>query len=280
MIGAILGDIIGSRFEFKNHRSKDFELFAKGCRFTDDTVETIAVADAILNGGTYKDCLVRWCRKYPDAGFSGRFRAWINNPEPYESNGNGALMRISPIGYARNKRFENLEREAYKAVDCSHNSGSARDCASALTFGIVGALSGSREEIKRQLEFLKLRIPSVEKLQRTNVFDATCEATLPAAVACFLEAESFEDAIRNAVSIGGDSDTIASITGALAGAYFGVPQKYINKLKDYLPEEMIRIVDKFVVRFDAIPVPFWVDPATGPIPEEYQFITTGTIFTR
>lgn len=280
MIGAIIGDIVGSRFEFHNHRSKDFDLFTKDCRFTDDTVETIAIADSILNGQSYKDCLVRWCRKYPGAGFSGRFKAWIDNPEPYESFGNGALMRISPIGYARNKRFKSIELEAYKAVSCSHDTDIARDCASALTFGIIGALSGSKTEIVRQLGHLNMRIPSVEHLQKTNVFDASCQGTLPAAVACFVEAESFEDAIRNAVSIGGDTDTIANITGALAGAYFGVPQEFINKLKDYLPEEMIRIVDKFVIQFDAIPVPFWVDPTNGPIPEEYKFLETGTIFTR
>lgn len=280
MLGAIIGDIIGSRFEFNNHRSKDFELFTNDCRFTDDTIETIAIADAILNDKSYKDCLIYWCRKYSDAGFSGRFKEWIKNPEPYNSFGNGALMRISPIGYARNKNFKNIELEVYKAVSCSHDSDIARDCASALTFGIIGALSGSPKEIEHQLNCINLEIPTVKSLQKNNKFDASCQSTLPAAVACFIEAKDFEDAIRNAVSIGGDTDTIACITGALAGAYFGIPQEYINKLKDYLPDEMIEIVDKFMIQFDAIPVPFWVDPANGKVPKEYNFLETRTIFTK
>lgn len=280
MIGAILGDIIGSRFEFHNHRSKDFDLFTKDCRFTDDTVETIAIADAVLNGGSYRDRLLRWCRKYPGSGFSSRFKEWINNPVPYESEGNGALMRVSPIGYARKKHFRSLEKEAYEVVSCSHDSDISRDYASALTFGIVGALSGDKEEIVRQLAFLGRNIPKVEDLRRTNVFDASCQSTLPAAAACFLEATSFEDAIRNAISIGGDSDTLANVTGALAGGYFGIPQAMIDKLKEYLPEEMIRIVDKFSVTLGAIPVPFWADPANGPVPDEYKFIETGSIFSK
>ena len=158
MLGAIIGDIIGSRFEFNNHRSKDFELFTNDCRFTDDTIETIAIADAILNDKSYKDCLIYWCRKYSDAGFSGRFKEWIKNPEPYNSFGNGALMRISPIGYARNKNFKNIELEVYEAVSCSHDSDIARDCASALTFGIIGALSGSPKEIEHQLNCINLEM--------------------------------------------------------------------------------------------------------------------------
>lgn len=280
MIGAIIGDIIGSRFEFNNHRSKDFDLFTKDCRFTDDTVETIAIADAILNQKSYKDCLIYWCQKYPDAGFSRRFKSWIMNPVPYNSYGNGALMRISPIGYARNHRFKDIESEIYNAVTCSHNNIIAIDCASALIHGIKGALSGNKNEIIRQLGFINLNIPTVTELQKTNTFDTTCQGTLPAAVACFIEATDFEDAIRNAVSIGGDTDTIANITGGLAGAYFGIPQEYINKLKDYLPNEMTTIIDKFVIKFDSIPVPFWADPANGKLPDEFKFIVTKTIFTR
>lgn len=280
MIGAILGDIIGSRFEFHNHKSKDFELFTKDCRFTDDTVETIAIADAILNDGPYKDYLLKWCRKYPDVGYSSRFKKWINNPVPYESEGNGVLMRISPIGYARLKHFENLDLEVEKAVSCSHDSGIAMDYASALTYGVLGALSGSKSVIERQLLSLNHTIRKVDYLRRNNVFDASCQYTLPAATACFLEASNFEDAIRNAVSIGGDSDTLANVTGALAGAYFGVPQSMIDKLNDYLPKEMLRIVDDFSVNLGAIPVPFWVDPTFGPIPDKYKFIETGTIFSK
>lgn len=279
MIGAILGDIIGSRFEFNNHRSKEFELFTDDCHFTDDTVEIIAIADAIDKGISYKDSLVHWCSKYRNAGFSRRFLQWIDNPKPYKSHGNGTLMRICSFGYARTFPFDNIDFEINKAVRCSHDSTLPYDYCCALVYGIRGALRGNREEIVEQANYIHIKnFKSVKELQKTNRFDPTCEGTLPVVISCFIESDSFEDAIRNAVSVGGDTDTIASITGALAGAYYGVPQEMINKLKDYLPFEMYSLVDKFTIDYDGISVPFWADPACGPVPEEFRFIETKTIF--
>lgn len=279
MIGAIIGDIIGSRFEFNNIRSKNFELFTKQSHYTDDTVETIAIADAILNNKNYKDSLIEWCKKYPEAGYSSKFREWIYNPVPYKSYGNGALMRISPIGYARLKHFSNsIDVEVRKAVTCSHNTQRAISCATALTYGIMGAF-GSKRAIVSQLHNIGLNVPSVEWLRENNKFDATCENTLSASVACFIEADDFEDAIRNAVSIGGDTDTIANITGALAGAYYGVPQNMINKLKDYLPKEMYELIDEFVIKYQSIGVPSYFENVDlDDLPNEFKFLSTNTIF--
>ncbi|MFI3298131.1 MAG: ADP-ribosylglycohydrolase family protein [bacterium] len=279
MIGAIIGDIVGSRFEFNNIRTKDFELFTDECRFTDDTVAIIAIADAILNDKPYRDCLVKWGKKYPKSGFSSRFLQWIENPEPYNSFGNGALMRISPFGYARLKNFSDFDLEINKAVSCSHDTDIARDYASCLVKGILCALRGDKEGIIREAELLNIDTSTlVEYYQINNKFDATCQGTLPVAIACFIESTSFEDAIRNAVSVGGDSNTITSITGALAGAYWGVPQSITNMLKKYLPEEMCDLIDKFVIKFDSIRVPFLIESQLKDLPEDFIFIKTKTIF--
>lgn len=246
MVGAIIGDLVGSRFEFKNHRDKHFEFLHKKCRFTDDTVCTIAIADAIVKNIPYKDSIVKWCRKYSHAGYSHRFQQWIKNPIPYASFGNGAIMRISPFGYTRQNVFADIDSEVYKAVSCSHNTDIARQYALCFVQGIQDCLRGDRKGILKRVAALGIQLDeSLDHLRKTNRFDATCQGSFPQAVLCFKESRSFEDAIRNAISIGGDSDTIANITGALAGAYYGVPPEMVAALKDYLPEDMYEVIMKF-----------------------------------
>lgn len=281
MLGAILGDIIGSRFEFNNHKSKDFVLFAPECDFTDDTILTVATADAILNGRSYKEAYLDWGRRYPNpkGAYGASFVRWLRCPEPYNSFGNGAGMRVSPIGFAFIDKDKVLE-EARRSSEVSHNHSEGIKGAQAIALAVtILRRRGSKEAVFDELGSWYDLTQTVEEIRAVNTFNETCQVTIPQAIRCFLESNNFEDAIRNAVSIGGDTDTIAAMTGALAEAYYGVPQVLINKLKDYLPEEMIRIVDRFAVKYETQPIPFWADPTNGLIPEEYRYIERGTIFT-
>lgn len=280
MIGAILGDIIGSRFEFHNHRSKDFELFTPECDFTDDTILTVATADAILNGRSYKEAYLDWGRRYPNpkGAYGASFSRWLWDPEPYNSFGNGAGMRVSPVGFAFVDKDCVLE-EARKSAEVSHNHPEGIKGAQVIALSVnLLRRRGSKLALLEEFGGAYDLSRTIEEIRSTNTFNETCQVTVPQAIRCFIDSTSFEDAIRNAVSIGGDTDTIAAMTGALAEAYYGVPQELVNKLKDYLPEEMIRIVDRFCVRYETQPIPFWADPANGPIPDQYKYIERGSIF--
>lgn len=270
MIGAIIGDIVGSRFEFNNHRNKKFELFTTECTFTDDTVELIAIADAILNKIPYKESLLYWCKKYKNAGFSPRFLHWIENSTPYNSIGNGALMRIAPIAYFTLYSDEKQRREIHLAVGCSHNSAEAITTANILVSCIKTSFTrflfaknagdtffiDSKENVQKRLREINDDI--YEEVHRykweyvdetSSYYDYTCKYALNMALYCRLGAHSFEDAIRTAVSFGGDSDTLASITGALAESTFIIPQKLKDKIQDYLPQEMLDVVERFYLRY-------------------------------
>ena len=250
MIGAIIGDIVGSRFEFDNIHTKDFELFTKDCSFTDDTICTVAIADAIYRKIDYKEALLEWCRKYPNpkGSYGMSFERWwrSNNPQPYNSYGNGSAMRVSQIGFYFNSLDKVLE-EAGKTAKVTHNHPEGIKGAKAIAAAIfLLRTTFTKEEMKSYIKdaFKYDLSKSLSYYRKHNAFDETCQATVPQAIICFLESGGFEDAIRNAVSIGGDSDTIACITGGLAEAFYGVPNNLFDKAYTYLDKDIKRIMKK------------------------------------
>lgn len=257
MIGAIIGDIVGSRFEFDNHLSKEFEFFHPSCEFTDDTVMTCAVAQALMDSKPdYSDLSVkaveamqRIGRQFPDCGYGARFYHWMfsDDPQPYNSFGNGSAMRVSPVGFAARDVEEAKKLSA--AVTCiSHNHPEGMKGAEATAVAIVLARQGkSKEEIRTAMEEYYDLGTSVEeyRTQWQGHGREICQVSLPQALVCFFEGESFEDVIRNCISIGGDSDTIAAIAGGIAEAYYGVPEKYQIKAERYLPPVLMQIVLDF-----------------------------------
>ncbi len=261
MYGAILGDIIGSPFEFdRGEKTKEFELFTKGCHFTDDTVMTIAVAEALLRVGpeasvktieaAVVSSMVKWGHRYPDAGYGGRFNHWLyeKNPKPYNSFGNGSAMRVSAIGWL----YDSLERTrevAGATARVSHNHPEGIKGAEATASAIYMARNGaSKEEIKKYIEheFHYNLNRTLDEIRPDYHMNETCQKTVPEAVIAFLEAEDFEDAIRNAVSLGGDTDTLAAITGGIAEAYFGIPAVLIVECRDRVNDDLMKAVfEKF-----------------------------------
>jgi type I restriction enzyme M protein len=268
MLGAIIGDIVGSRFEFNNHRSKDFDLFAEGCFVTDDSIMSLAIAKAIMeatkistaNSRGYDDSFysqlsgltVKYMqeigRKYPNCGFGGMFYQWLfsDNPEPYNSFGNGAAMRVSPVGFVATTQWE-AERLAETVTQVTHNHEEGVKGATATAVAIVMARQGAlkseiRERVIAEYYPLDFRIDDIRSSYR---FNETCQETVPQAIECFLESTSFEDAIRTAISLGGDSDTIAAITGAIAEGYYGIPDAIKEKALGYLDEELRAIYDEW-----------------------------------
>ena len=253
MLGAIIGDIVGSRFEFNNYREKDFELFGPGCDFTDDSILTVATADAILNGRSYRDAYVDWGRRYPHpkGAYGATFSAWLmdGGKAPYWSFGNGAGMRVSPVGFAFDKELDVL-REAERSAGVSHNHPEGIKGAQAIAISIYKIRKGyTKTALAEYLGKYYDLSPTVDEIRETNVFNETCQVTVPQAIICFLESKDFEDAIRNAISIGGDSDTIGAMTGALAEAYYGIPDKIQKIARAYLPDDMLRIVNQFYSKY-------------------------------
>lgn len=270
MIGAIIGDIVGSRFEFNNHRSKEFELFTKGCRVTDDSIMTLAIAKALMEtersmqssvtakdyDGEYETLLESMSitymqelgRKYPNCGFGGMFAKWVfsDNPKPYNSFGNGAAMRISPVGFLA--KTENEARDLSRIVTrTTHNHEEGIKGAEATSVAIFMARREfTKSEIKSRInsDYYQLDF-SIDEIRDTYMFNEICQETVPQAIVAFLESTSFEDAIRNAISIGGDSDTLAAITGAIAEAYYGVPETLRERALTYLDDELKAIYDNW-----------------------------------
>lgn len=225
MIGAIAGDVIGSVHEGTPPKAKDFPLFVPASTFTDDTVLTVAIASAIRQGEDYGTSLRRWGRRYPHAGYGSWFYTWLMQDDagPYNSFGNGSAMRVAPIGWA----FDDLDvvlREAERSASVTHNHPEGIKGAQVIAAAILYARSGrTKEEIAALLSerFGYDCTVGLNALRRRGGFDVTCQGTVPAAARAFLESTSFEDAVRNAVSLGGDADTLACITGAIAEAYYG-----------------------------------------------------------
>lgn len=254
MIGAIAGDIIGSIYEFRNIKTKDFPLFSPGCCFTDDSVLTVALADAILHQADYAEKLKEFCKLYPDAGYGERFYLWANSPdlEPYHSWGNGAAMRISPAGFAFNSLEETLTMaEKYTAVTHDHVEGikGAQATAAAIYLARTGK---SKPEIRDYVtsEFGYDLSATLDEIRPSYRYDISCQGTVPQAIIAFLESADFEDAIRNAVSLGGDCDTLTCITGGIAQAFYGgVPAEITQKVYEIIPSHLGRIAREFSERF-------------------------------
>lgn len=254
MLGAIVGDVIGSVHEGTTTKTKDFPLFVAGSTFTDDTVLAVAVADWILSGQNLVDLLHVYTRAYPGRGYGGGFYDWVRKGarEPYNSFGNGAAMRASPVGFA----FETLEEvlawaERSAAVTHNHPEGirGAQATAAAILFARHGQ---TRDQIRRSIESqfgYDLR-PRLEEIRPAYGFDETCQGTVPQALIAFFESTSFEDAIRNAISLGGDADTLACITGGVAEAFYGgVPPDLAAQAMARLDGNLVAVVARFRERF-------------------------------
>ena len=261
MYGAILGDIIGSPFEFdRGNKTKEFDLFTKGCDFTDDSVMTIAVGEALLAVGAeatvkeIEEALVTnmqdWGKRYPYAGYGGRFRYWLreSNPKPYGSYGNGSAMRVSAVGWL----YDSLERTrevARATANVTHNHPEGIKGAEATASAIYMARNeSSKEEIKEYIEreFHYNLDRTLDEIRPGYHMDETCQRTVPEAIIAFLESKDFEDAIRNAVSLGGDTDTLGAITGSIAEAFYGISDVLIAECRSRIDEGLMTdILDEF-----------------------------------
>lgn len=259
MIGAILGDIVGSIYEFDNIKTKEFELFDKECFFTDDSVMTIAIAEALLrekqitkdNIEEFKENLMTLMHEigvfYPDCGYGGHFLMWIlrKKRQPYNSFGNGSAMRVSAVGWYA-KTLEEAELIAKATAEVSHNHPEGIKGAVATAGAVFLARTGATmDEIKKySLKHYTIDF-TLDEIRPTYDYDITCQGTVSPAMQAFFESTSFEDAIRNAISIGGDSDTLAAITGAVAEAYYGIPDDLKETALSYLDDRLLDITDRF-----------------------------------
>lgn len=250
LFGAITGDIIGSIYEFHNIKTKKFPLFSPRCYITDDSCMTIAIADAISTwkkkGGDLSELAIKSMReignRFPDKGYGGQFWQWLHDKDmgPYNSWGNGAAMRISAAGWF-GKDISEVKRISYMVTSVTHDNIEGIKGAEATAVAIFLARNGySKEDIADYIQDNYYdACDCVEDLQEDYDWDSSCQGTVPQALQCFFESDSFEDAIRNAISIGGDSDTIGAITGAVAEAYYGIPDEILEQTKTYIPEELL-----------------------------------------
>lgn len=276
MLGAIIGDIAGSKYEFNNTFDYDFEMFGEECDFTDDTICTVAIADAILNGRSYQESLLDWCRRYPSpkGAYGGRFAGWIRSldPQPYNSFGNGSAMRVSPVAWLFDDLSQVLE-EAEKTALPTHNhpegikgakavahaiwhfrksrfSEESKDSENEETKGLKNEnAKASKDENETIQGFMSIARSYYEdfdtRVYPKGKFDETCMDAVPLSFYLLSQASSFEDAIRLAISHGGDSDTIGAIVGSIAEARFGIPQEMKEKALSYLPDDMKDIWKQF-----------------------------------
>ena len=258
MLGAIAGDIIGSIYERNNIKQEDFELFSgRMSRFTDDTVLTCAVAVSILSKAPYEESLALYYQLYPARGYGAMFGEWARKPQraPYNSFGNGSAMRVSPVAWAFDTIQEVLD-EAKKCAEVTHNHPEGIKGAQSVASAIFMARTGkSKEEIKKIIEdtFAYILNFDLDELKKNYTFDVTCQGSVPQAIFCFLISKDFEDAIRKAVSIGGDSDTIACITGSIAEAFYGgVPEHIKNEVYLRLDDRLKIIVEEFDGRYGGL----------------------------
>lgn len=254
MLGAIAGDIIGSVFEHRPIKTEEFPLLNPRCRFTDDTVMTIAVAYAILEGEDYGLAMKMFGRRYPRAGYGSAFRQWIweDQVRPYRSWGNGAAMRVSPVGFAFGE-VERVLQEARRSAEVSHDHPEGIKGAQATALAVFLARRGEpkeviREEISRRFGYDLSQ--TVEQIRPFYHFDVSCQGTVPQAIIAFLDSVSYEDAIRKAISLGGDSDTLACICGGIAQAYYGsIPAEIVAWVRQKLPDDLREVLDRFEKEF-------------------------------
>ncbi len=255
MLGAIIGDIVGSRFEFNNIKTKDFTFFHDRCECTDDSIMTLAIAKAILEkneNNNLGDLATHYMheigRPYPNCGYGGMFRQWMYSDmnEPYNSFGNGAAMRVSPCGFAA-KSLEEAKALSRAVTEVTHNHPEGIKGAEATVVCIYLARTGkSIAEICAYVNehYYPMHF-TLDEIRDSYQFNETCQDTVPQAIMAFLESTSFEDAIRNGISIGGDSDTLAAITGGIAEAYYGIPDDLREKALTYIDTPLLQILHDF-----------------------------------
>ena len=254
MLGAIAGDVIGSVHERSGTKTKDFELLVPDSRFTDDTVLTVAVADCLLHGKDYVDALHDYFHAYPAAGYGGTFIRWAGyrRREPYQSWGNGSAMRVSAVAYARDTLAEVLE-EARRSAAVTHDHEQGIRGAQATAAAVFLARTGaSKEQIRRYTEeqFGYFLEETLDQIRPTYAFDVSCQGSVPQSILAFLESTDYEDAVRNAISLGGDADTMACIAGAIAEPFYGgVPSAIAEPVLALLEVRLRGIVWEFRERF-------------------------------
>ena len=254
MLGAIIGDVVGSVYEWNNIKTKEFPLFGKKCFFTDDTVMTVAVAEALLNGGKsndFIDSMKKFGHLYPSSGYGSSFSSWLKSEsrEPYNSFGNGSAMRVAPCGWFADSLIK-AEALAEISAAVTHNHPEGIKGAQATAAAIYFARTGTKKDkIKEYIEF-KFGYDlsrSLDDIRPDYTFNETCQQTVPEAIIAFLESISFEDAIRNAISLGGDSDTLAAITGSIAEAFYGIRSSYIiTRVFHYLDDNVSAIINDWL----------------------------------
>lgn len=257
LLGAICGDICGAHYEFHPHSTKDYDkvkLIKPENRFTDDTVCTIGVADAILRYGNptpeqFGKCIQEWCLKYPNRGYGGKFRGWIGNPVPYGSWGNGSAMRVSACGLAAKSALECIKLAENSAM-CSHNSDSGIRGAKIAALSVFYAKT-EVHEAKDLIHALVGLYPKyaekcLDDIRPTYKFDSSCDGSVPVALLCFLESTNYEDCLKLAISMGGDADTLAAIAGGVAYAYYKeIPEAVYDNIKNVLPKDILKVVEDF-----------------------------------
>lgn len=260
MYGAIIGDIVGSKFEFdRGNKTKEFPLFTQQDHFTDDTVMTCAVADALLRAGseadekTIKEQLIlsmkKWGRRYPDAGYGYRFNDWVlyDDTEPYNSFGNGSAMRVSPVGWLYNTPWR-TQKVARWTAEVTHNHPEGIKGAEATATAIFMARSGYSKAQILDMMMTMFEYDVTRKLSQirpTYHHVEDCMHTVPEAICCFLEAQDYEDTLRNVAYIGGDTDTLGAIAGSIAEAFYGVPKDLIDQANSYLTKDIVKLIKKF-----------------------------------
>lgn len=257
MLGAIIGDIVGSRFEFSAPPQKGFKLFTSDCDITDDTICTVAIADAVLNHRSYREALLDWCRRYPDpmGSYGARFQDWIfsDAPQPYGSFGNGSAMRVSAIGWLFDD-WDVVCDEAKKSAEVSHNHPEGikgAECVAEVIYWLRHMRFTKADIENKVKKFFGYTIPPMRDILKIGAeghFDVSCQETVPMALRCFLDANSFEETIRLAVLCDGDTDTKAAIAGSIAEAYYEIPETIIDEAISRLPNDMLKVLDLFCDR--------------------------------
>lgn len=255
MIGAIIGDIVGSRFEFGDPPQKGFELFTQECNYTDDTICTVAVADAVLRGIDYEQSLKEWCRRYPNpmGGYGNRFYHWLfdEGRPSTDSFGNGSAMRVSSIGWLFDD-YDSVKEQSRRSAVVSHSHPEGikgAQCVASLIYWLRTCRITKEQvpaAVKRSFGY---EIPPMRDILRIGShghFDGTCQETVPMAIRCFLDAESFEETVRLAVLCDGDTDTKAAIAGSIAEAYYEIPTDLLEQALAYLPAEMLDVLQQFL----------------------------------
>ena len=254
MMGAIAGDIIGSAYERHPTKNYHFDLFLPGSRFTDDTVLTIAVADCILNGKEFARLFKEYGRRYRNAGYGSMFIKWLGRDSygPYNSFGNGSAMRVSPVGFAY-PDLDKVLKVAEASASVTHNHPEGIKGAQAIAAAVFLANAGeSKEVIRKYIEhtFSYSLRDTIDNIRPRYRFNSTCQGSVPQAIIAFLDSDNYEDAVRKAVSLGGDSDTLACMAGGIAQAYYReIPQAILDRAREALDEDLLAILDEFNARY-------------------------------